>query len=303
MFKRSALVLLLVTGVLLAESKRTLSLHAASDTDRKYITVDASRDRILPVVIFGDGWKTRFFTTNLDTAPVEFDLYFYNADGGELTVPIAELDGKRVSALHGSIPRHGSLNFETSDIVGATESGWAEIVVWVPTERDRQGQLGGAVTFRKRIEGIPDVEASLPFARITDTRLAIPFDNRAGFNTLLFFVNPDVPEAPTARLSLTFRDEEGNILRTDTVPIAPLHQTFFQVSEAYPELQGRAGTLQVVSSGRNLSSFGLRLNPNGPFSIVLPFSVDSAPEAPHLRRHHQAPCRGSQLRVPHWRVA
>ncbi len=74
-------------------------------------------------------------------------------------------------------------------------------------------------------------------------------------------------------LSVQFRDPSANVIRTDSLVLAPLqHKAFSSVVE-YPETDGKNGVIEFVVSGAGgqyvgASALALLFSPRGTFSTI-----------------------------------
>src|SRR5262245_3184204 len=93
-----------------------------------------------------------------------------------------------------------------------------------------------------------------------------PFDNRNGFATGVAIVNV----GSAGVVPITVRDSVGTVLLTDNVAFGSATHISFSLTDRYPGLAGRVGTVEIGSP--TAAVLGLRFNPSGSFTSVPPSS-------------------------------
>jgi hypothetical protein len=238
------------------------------------VLVDTLRDTVIPHIAAGGSWSTTLTLVNLDLAPSRATLFFADSQGNDLFLNFVGLPQARAQ-LAFEIPANGSVVIETVDS-GVLQQGYALLVASRPFGND--GKIGGVAVFRQTVGGRPDFEAAVPLSPVTEKRFRIPFDNAAGFATgvaLMSFgvdAQGDVTMAP-ATIRAEFWDESGNRLGNGLLTLPPLGHRAFALSDQFPALAGRRGTIEFVSSNDFMAGVGLRFSPGGAFTSVPTLSL------------------------------
>jgi len=246
----------------------SLAVYAA-DTARPGIVVNPTTDRIVPQVVDGgDGWSTSFFLTSLEaTGPIFWEIRFFGNGGLPLTLPIQGVG--IAQRLFASLPPNWSVTIDTTGGSPVLQEGWA-VVTTYDRSADQPGaavisaRIAGLATFRQRVAGRPDFEAVVPFSPANETRLVMPFDNRAGFSTGIAWLNPDPSNA--APVQVTILRPDATLLGTEAFNIGPGAKLVFSMPARYPQAAGQQGRILVETTGRLFSALGLRFNPGGAFT-------------------------------------
>jgi len=216
-------------------------------------------DQIFPHIATGSGWETVIVIVNMSAQPIDFVQRFYAQSGQPMTVtfrnyPQGELT--TTAASQGRLPPGASFNFALFDSGQPLQVGWATL-----TYDSSQGRLGGYAIFRQRVPGRPDFEALVPLSAYDDYKFFMPFDNIQGFTTAIAIANP--ASNLSNRITFRFLALDGSTILTDVLDLPPNGQTAFVLSERFPAIAGRLGTLYVQSSVNRLSAMGLRFNTGG----------------------------------------
>lgn len=213
---------------------------------------------VIPHVVDGDGWKTIFTLSNLDTAPASFTLRFYADDGTPVMFPTASGTS---STITGTLPAGGATTIETSGTAVPLTQGWAAL--------DAPGIIGGTAIFRRIVSGQPNFESSEALDTDTRSRYAMPFDHLNGAATGFAMVNQTA--ATSSTISLVFRDETGTPLLTDSFTLVGLGHTAFTLTQKYPALIGKRGTFEVSTSGVYINLLAMHFL-NGSFTAITPLA-------------------------------
>ena len=224
----------------------------------------------------GGSWKTIITVVNLSNQPRNASLLFWDSSGNPMMLPIEGIGTNARIDL--SLAANGNATVETAGIHDApTQVGWASILSDFPDD------IGAIAVFRNHIsDRLADQEAAVQLQRRSESHFLLPFDHTNGLATGVAFANPaqstDSVTTGSASLVLTFRDEAGNILLSTTVTTAPGNHVAFSLTDQYPDLANKRGTLEVVlSNARTLtagsvSALGLRFTPLGSFTSVNPIA-------------------------------
>ncbi|MBA3974889.1 MAG: hypothetical protein C0504_11815 [Candidatus Solibacter sp.] len=215
--------------------------------------------RVFPHLAVGQEWETSFVIVNMSTDPARFNLGFFDTTGAPMTVSYS--DGKSAPAASGAVVTQ-TLAAEGSTVITVYNDGrplrTGFAILEPPSETQR---LGGYAVFKQRVAGRPDFEAVVPLTDYDDWAVYLPFDNSPGLDTGMALVNPSKDQ--TATVDLYFIDEAGARITKQTLTLKPGEQTAFSLTEKYPALKGKRGTLYAESSIDYLSVLGLRFNLGG----------------------------------------
>ncbi len=196
---------------------------------------------VLPQFVFGGGWYTAMYFTNLSGGAVSFLVSFYSDLGTPLIVP--SLGG---SSTQVTITANGTATIEAPN-AGALSQGYATFTLPVG--------VGGYGVFR-RSGGGPDQEAVVPFASSSGTTATLTWDEK-NLATGVAVVNPS---STAATITITARDASGATIGTSSLTLQPLNHTAAILS-AFPGLSGvlgQSGSAQFTASTGNLAVLGLR---------------------------------------------
>lgn len=235
------------------------SAKAAFSTATRKAFFEAG-DVVFPHLATGDGWETEFTLVNMSESTVNFDMYFYNPQGGALSVTLRELPGTATmtdTAFEITLDSGAST---TVTIVNTTptqlRTGWA--ILDYNTEGFR---IGGSATFRQKIAGRADYEALIPMSNYADSLFLLPVNDTSGFITALALCNP--ASNLTANVTLQLLNTDGDEIARRTITLRPQEQLAVPLSQWFPQVTGRFATLFVESSTDRLSALGIRFNTAG----------------------------------------
>jgi hypothetical protein len=272
------LLLLALTGVsLLAQNLRPVPWKESSvkaspvvkgSAAAREAQVGASRktfffpeDVVFPHLATGDGWETEITVVNMSLTRVVFDMYFYNPQGGELTVTVREQPaGETItnSAFEVALDSGASTTVILLDTTpGQLRTGWAIL----DYDASPQVRLGGHATFRQKIAGRADYEALIPMSSYEDYAFLLPVNDSSGFITAIAICNPAMDL--TAEVLFEMLDVDGNQIAARSITLGPQAQRAFSLRELFPEIVGRYATVYVESTTDRLAAFGLRFNTSG----------------------------------------
>jgi hypothetical protein len=245
---------LLVLGILVLSAQ----FSNAGDTKRN-LTV-YSEDVVMPHLADGDGWTTTITLVNLDSTDAPFQLSFLDNNGHALTIPFLETGDE--SILSGTIPFRGTVTLHTTGTSDPLKEGWAFV--------SSNQLIGGMAVFSFHRPGVLDFESVVPFTSYLDLQQVLAFDHRDGFLTGLAMAN-FLASPITVRMQ--FVDENGVALFSDTVNLPAGGHTSFLLSDRYPQLEDKRGTIQFSEQSglvEGLTVMGLRFTPDGPFTTIFP---------------------------------
>jgi hypothetical protein len=213
----------------------------------------------VPQIADGGGWKTSMALFNRSNRTIQGTLTFHGGRGEMVAFPIGAFQPVSVMTL--TLGPNETRNIETEGTASTTTVGWALI--------DADDDIAGFAVFRQRVVGRPDFEATVPVV-LGGSQMISAFDQTGGFTTGLALVSLNSGQVT---LTLTFRDEIGNLMLERTVVLDTRHHTSFSFADRYPELAGKKGSLVIVGRSSAIQSgvfapLGLRFNPTGSFTTV-----------------------------------
>jgi len=204
----------------------------------------ALTESVLPDFAFGGGFYSAIYFANTGSSAVAFPVNFFADAGGPLTVP----------SLHGStttinLPPQGTAIVEAPND-GPLVQGSAS--TFLPS-----GVVSYGI-FRKSTAGVPDQEVIVPLSEASSTLRTLVWDD-TNYVTAVAVVNPS---AVTNIVTITVRDNAGNLIGNPTVLLSP-HAKLAVVLRDLPGLAGVAGKrgfadFSVVAG--NVAVLGLRFN-------------------------------------------
>jgi hypothetical protein len=235
-------------------------------------TAPAESSLVVPQFADGGGWRSSlavFNTFGVDAARLV--LNFRGREGQKVPVPLERYGA--VDSLEVELPIQSSLFLETTGTSPVAQSGWVEIL-----QRSGSTPVRAYVVFRQSAPGRPDFEA-VAVGMQAAASMTFPFDNTTGFATTFAVVNTGLSFC-TVGISPIY-DETGTPLTSQPQVAASVgangHAAFVS-TDRIPELAGRRGYLKIYRmfgcTGGGIAALGLRFNPNGPFTNLLPLGVD-----------------------------
>ena len=156
----------------------------------------------------GDGWQTTFVLVNAGSSTAPAILKFFDPSGNPLSLPL-------------SFPQTGSVN-QASSInptltAGATllvQSSGAGNLLTGSAQLTTTGNVSGFVIFRHNGQ-----EAVVPIESRNASAYILAFDNTGGTATGLA-VNTVTSSAQAVNVPVVIRDDSGNQLATDSLPVS-----------------------------------------------------------------------------------
>ncbi len=210
----------------------------------------------IPQIVDGGGWQTTIILVNTGSIPAPFSLTFRQPDGTPWKLAVTGATGVTGSA--DVIPVGGSRIVETSGLSADLSQGWGQAV--------SAGSIAGMTIIRQRLSATRDSECSVPLRLDRIRRFIFPFDNSGGFSTAVALANQDASVSTV--VSVTLRDQDGQILGNRTLNLGPLARSAFTLKDEFPETANVQGVAEFSTANVDLSSVALRFNPNGSFICV-----------------------------------
>ena len=151
----------------------------AAESGSPQIVVNPLTDRVIPQVVDGASWSTGFVLTNLEISKtIYWTLEFFSDTG---VVDAFNIAGSGAgSKFQGFLDPNNSTFFETAGTGDVLNEGWALIRTYDRPVTDAgatltNDRIGAIATFRARVAGRPDFEASVSLSPVNETRFALPF--------------------------------------------------------------------------------------------------------------------------------
>src|ERR1017187_5279451 len=199
---------------------------------------------VLPQFVFGGGWYSALYFTNLTGAAVSFPVNFVGDAGAPLTVP--SLGG---STTQVKLAAYGTAIVEAPN-VGSLVQGYAAFTL--------PSGVSGYGLFRQSVAGQQDQEAVVPFSDANATSNTLTWDD-TNYTTSVAVVNPS---STAATVAVTLWDQNGNIIGTSSVALPPSSKTESTL-RTLPGLSGMVGNLgsgQFTASAGNVAVLALRFD-------------------------------------------
>jgi hypothetical protein len=225
-----------------------------------------ARSGVLAHIAAGGGWSTTIYLANVSSNQVAVALALHADDGTALTLPMMvtqaavsqSLTSPSVNAVIGP---NSTLVLDTGAQVAALVTGWVDV--------STSGPMNGFAIFRNA-SGDTLSEGTSPLQTQFESGIDVPFDNRNGYVTAVALANL---VGTSASITATLFDSTGNLLGTQSIPLAANGHGAFLVPTLVPQSSGVQGIVQFRSSAGNLAGVGLRASPQGTFTsvpIILP---------------------------------
>lgn len=202
----------------------------------------------------GGGIQTEITLTNLDDTPSACSVSFYDDNGNPLS--LVTNVGTR-SVVDETLAPHASSSVRTTGTANTATQGWAFI--------QSQGTVGGSATFRFSVGQWSGSEAVVPVDTWRNNHFSLAFDHTDSAVMGLAMVNPLL--VPIA-IILTFRDENGGVIVTDTFNVDAHAHRAMVTTFSYPATVGKRGTIEISTTGSYMSMVALRFGPSAISSVV-----------------------------------
>ena len=228
----------------------------------------SSLAEVAPLLIAGGEWTTQIVLTSYRPAAVTVPISFFGQDGKPLVVPLVGMAA--ASKIDVTIPPQGTAYVETQR-PAASLVGWA--LTDIPCSGSGScGDVFAQVILRNRATGRPDYEALFPFSERISSNLILQFDNTQGFDTTLIVTNAEnYSFSRPMTVTAAFYNGSGNRIHLDQFNVPVGGNTFFSISQKYPQVQGQRGYIELTTTNGDLVAAGLRINPTNAFAPILAF--------------------------------
>jgi hypothetical protein len=242
----------------------------AADLAHRYVAASLAAkiampgsDAVIPLVVDGNGVRTRIDFTNVDAITAKLTLTFGDGLGGGGQFQVAGLG--LANTVNATIPPKGSYEIVTSG-VGAGNVGWALFLA-----------TGGRVVAQTSIEQQDSTgvwqSSTTATANFFANRVSLPFDDTSGWDTQVVVVNCN--PYTTAAVSMTVRDSGGNVVYSGQYNMATLNMGVVN------DLRGLLGsttfgTIEFAvadASQGGIAVLAVRSNDSGAFETVAPQTI------------------------------
>ena len=218
--------------------------HDVAISDPTVQSAAPAPSSVLPQFVFGGGWYSALYFTNLTGAAVSFPVSFVGDAGTPLTVP--SLGG---STTQVKLAAYGTAIIEAPN-VGSLVQGYAAITL-------PSGVFGYGV-FRQSVPGQSDQEAVVPLSDAGASSNTLTWDER-NLVTAVAIVNPG---STAATVAVTLWDEDGNTIGTSSVALLPNSKTAAALRSlsGLSGMVGKRGSAQFMVSTGSVAVLGLRFD-------------------------------------------
>lgn len=225
--------------------------NSASKTFAITVNKDAAQQDTLPQFVFGGGWYSALYFTNMGPSAVSFPVSFSGDDGRPLTVP--SVGGSSATV---SLTAHGTAVIEAPD-AGPLTQGYASVSL--------PDGVAGYGVFRSNVTGQGDREAVVPFSAPSANSTLIWDDTK--FVTAAAVVNLG---SGNDTLTIVVRDSQGTVIGTAAVPMAAGSKVAMVLRgvNGLSAMAGNRGSAEFSMTSGILAVLGLRFN--GPAMTSIP---------------------------------
>jgi hypothetical protein len=142
-----------------------------------------------------------------------------------------------------------------------TQVGWAQV--------STNGNVGVFGVFKQTLaNAIPEGVVQLETRNAGSYVLA--FDNTANYATGVALANV---ASQQGTINIVIRDDNGFVLQSNTVTLAALAHTSFNLADRFPIAAQRRGTVEFQTpAGGQISVIGLRFSPTNAFTTIPPIA-------------------------------
>lgn len=223
----------------------------------------APRAGVLSQVASGGSWKTTISLLNTGAAASQVHVGFVAENGSALDLPLViTQQGTAVTQAGGAadvtLAPNATLLIETEAATSDVNVGWADV--------RSSGSIAGYAIFRQHGGDGHDSEGTSPLETQGRTTVLVSYDNSIGYSTGVALVNLATTDAVITAIQ---RDDAGNELARDTIPLAANGHTSFSILDRYPALSGRRGIIEFQSDQTaGITALGLRFSPTLSFTSI-----------------------------------
>jgi hypothetical protein len=207
-------------------------------------------------IVSGGGWRTVFYVTNTTGKTSTITLSFFDDGGNPLPLPLTFLQTgstSTVSTITQTLANGASLAIQAQGLGAQVSLGSAQLT--------SDAGANAFALFRYDPDG---QEATVPFETRNAGDYVLAFDNTAPLATGVAIANLS---SQAANVAMTLRDDAGNTLQTNSIPVPANGHYAFTLGTIYPLAAGIRGTVEFTSAGAQISVLGIRANGNAFTSI------------------------------------
>jgi hypothetical protein len=225
------------------------------------------------LAVGGGQWTTTFTVVNTGTAVADITLNFYNNDGSPLTLTLnlpQSNSSQTVASFTDTLSPDQGVIIQTvpfGTIGNAPTTGWADL--------SSDGTVNGFAVFTDSVSAVQEQQAAVPLDTRDDPGYLLFFDNTNGFSTGVAVANQDV--GTQATVVAVIRDDTGNMITTQQIPLAAGGHTSFVLSSMFTQTANIRGTVEFdAPSGGQIVVLGLAFNPENAFTSIPTLSLATA---------------------------
>jgi hypothetical protein len=202
----------------------------------------------------GGGIQVEFVLTNLDDTASTYILRCYDNNGNPLSLMTNAGTGSEFTE---TLAGRASRRIRTAGTAAKWTEGWASI-------QTTGGTVGASAIIRFSTGPWTGSEAEVPADTWLNNRFSLAFDHTSSVIGLAM-VNPSYND-PIA-VTVTFRGEDGSVIVTETFNMGRLAHRAFVTTSSYPATVGKRGTIDISTTGSNMSVLALRFGPSAISSV------------------------------------
>ena len=207
-------------------------------------------------IAVGGTWSTRFYISNISTAPVAINLLIRDDNGNNLNLPFTVTQQGTAQQLNNN-SFTGVLNANTEIIIDSGAqianlvTGWVDVL-----SSGAPNALAGFAIFRTPESTGVTAEGTTPLQTVFESKIDVPYDDTSGYDTAVAIANL---ASTAATVTATVFDTSGNQLGTYSIQLAANGHSSFLFPTQFAVTQGQQGIVQFNNtSGGNLAGVALR---------------------------------------------
>ena len=207
----------------------------------------------MPHITYNGGWETTITLVNTGTSQTTPTLSFYGNDGTPLAVPLTYPQTNTVSNSVSISPQLAPGQVLIMQTQGQDQQ---PSIAGSAVLSSLKGEVGGSAIFRYSPSG---QEGVVPLETRNATAFVLGFDDTNGRVTGVAIANDT---AAAANIGIIIRDDTGNMLATDSIPLKANGHTQIVLATNYPAVEGKRGSVELDGPA-GFSALGLFVTPTG----------------------------------------
>jgi hypothetical protein len=228
-------------------------------------TAPAAYTKILSQFADGGGFTNTLVLTNPTGLPIPCLVTLNKDDGSPLLISLSGDTAASVRTV--VVPAHGVKFLASPGSSSGVSTGWVQV--------DNASQLGVMGTYRLRLSGFPDSEATVVGEAPGNLGFGMPFDETQGFSTGFALVNPSATSPAIAHF--VFYNESGTQIFADSsTTLAAGGHVSFMIRDRFPAVGTSRGVVRLFWGApstvtipiQGFIGLGLRANPGGTFTSL-----------------------------------